>query len=108
MPSNPTQTPEIRTLNADGWRLFATRCIRLFAYGFLSVAPGGVLFWGGLGMGADSARDAPSLGPVHNAAGYLLSEMIGCRVEYRADAPPRVIPALRPDLRIGQYKNVGL
>jgi MFS family permease len=24
-------------MNADGWRLFAARCIRLFAYGFLSV-----------------------------------------------------------------------
>jgi len=37
MPSDATKLPETRTLNADGWRLFATRCIRLFAYGFLSV-----------------------------------------------------------------------
>jgi len=33
----PIPAPRVRTLNADGWRLFATRCIRLFAYGFLSV-----------------------------------------------------------------------
>jgi MFS family permease len=33
---DPTaQTP--RTLSVDGWLLFATRCVRLFAYGLLSV-----------------------------------------------------------------------
>jgi hypothetical protein len=37
MPSDVTQLPENRTLNADGWLLLATRCIRLFAYGFQSV-----------------------------------------------------------------------
>ena len=37
MPSDTTQLLATRTLNADGWRLFATRCIRLFAYGILSV-----------------------------------------------------------------------
>ena len=31
------QLPATRILSADGWRLFATRCIRLFAYGFLPV-----------------------------------------------------------------------
>lgn len=36
MAQDPTaQTP--RTLTADGWLLFATRCVRLFAYGLLSV-----------------------------------------------------------------------
>jgi len=56
--------------------------------------------FGDLGLGEDRDRDVPLLGPVHNAAGYLLSEMIGCRVEYREDAPPQVIPAQRTDLRL--------
>jgi hypothetical protein len=49
--------------------------------------------FGDLGLGEDRDRDLPVIGPVHNAAGYLLSEMIGCRVEYREDAPPQVISA---------------
>jgi hypothetical protein len=56
--------------------------------------------FGDLDLGEDWDRDLPVLGPVHNAAGYLLSEMIGCRVEYAVDAPPQVIPARRPDLEL--------
>jgi hypothetical protein len=61
-----------------------------------------VLFdrFGDLGLGEDRDRDLPVIGPVHNAAGYLLSEMLGCRVEYREDAPPQVIPDRREDLEI--------
>jgi hypothetical protein len=54
--------------------------------------------FGDLGLGEDRNRDLPVIGPVHNAAGYLLSEMLGCRVEYLPDGPPQVIPAQRPDL----------
>ena len=43
---------------------------------------------------------SPLIGPVHNAAGYLLSEMLGCRVEYKEDAPPQVVPAGRQDLEL--------
>jgi hypothetical protein len=56
--------------------------------------------FGDLGLGEDRDRDLPALGPVHNAAGYLLSEMIGCRVEYSRNAPPQVVPARRQDLEI--------
>lgn len=49
--------------------------------------------FGDLGLGKDRERALPVIGPVHNAAGYLLSEMIGCRVEYREAEPPQVIPA---------------
>jgi hypothetical protein len=55
---------------------------------------------GDLGRGEDRDRDLAVIGPVHNAAGYLLSEMIGCRVEYKEDAPPQVIPAGRADLEL--------
>jgi hypothetical protein len=54
--------------------------------------------FGDLGLGEDREKDQAVIGLVHNAAGYLLSEMIGCRVEYQEDAPPQVIPAGRTDL----------
>jgi hypothetical protein len=56
--------------------------------------------FGDLGLGEDRDHDLPVVGAVHNAAGYLLSEMLGCRVEYRKDAPPQVMPANRPDLEV--------
>ncbi|MDD8025847.1 MAG: hypothetical protein PHI34_04995 [Acidobacteriota bacterium] len=56
--------------------------------------------FGDLGLGEDAGRDVPSVGAVHNAAGFLLSEMLGCRVEYPEDGPPLVVPAGRPDLDV--------
>ncbi len=53
--------------------------------------------FGDLGLGEDRDRDLPVVGAVHNAAGFLPSEMIGCRVVYAADGPPQVIPADQPD-----------
>jgi len=49
--------------------------------------------WGRFGLGAARDRDLPVIGAVHLAAGYLLSEMLGCRVEYLENAPPQVVPA---------------
>ena len=45
--------------------------------------------WGRFGLGADRNRELPLVGATHLAAGFLLSEMLGCQVEYRADGPPR-------------------
>jgi hypothetical protein len=56
--------------------------------------------FGDLGLGKDRGRDLPVIGAVHNAAGFLVSEMLGCRVEYSDNAPPLVIPAHREDLEI--------
>ncbi len=56
--------------------------------------------WGRFGLGAERDADRPVLGPVHLAAGYLLSAMLGCRVQYCQDAPPQVFPANLPDLDI--------
>jgi hypothetical protein len=56
--------------------------------------------FGDLGLGEDRGRDVPLVGPVHNAAGYLLSEMLGCRLEYAENAPPQVVPAGRADLKL--------
>jgi hypothetical protein len=54
--------------------------------------------WGGYGLGADHQKDHPVVGPVHLAAGYLVSEMLGCEVHYREAGPPEVVPSTRADL----------
>jgi len=47
--------------------------------------------WGKYGLGQDKDKDLPVVGAVHLAAGFLLSEMLGCKVEYKENAPPQVI-----------------
>jgi len=56
--------------------------------------------FGDLGLGEDREKDLPVIGAVHSAAGYLVSEMLGCGVEYGEAAPPLVVPARRPDLAL--------
>ncbi len=56
--------------------------------------------FGAWGLGADRGRDLPILGAVHNAAGYLVSEMFGCEIRYRGDAAPDVVPANRARLDV--------
>ncbi len=54
--------------------------------------------WGRYGLGSHQTR--PEVGPVHLAAGYLLQEMLGCRVEYREGHPPQVICAHQKRLHV--------
>jgi hypothetical protein len=63
--------------------------------------------WGQYGLGQDHATDRPHIGAVHLAAGFLLSEMLGCRIEYQADAAPQVIEAHldAPDIKLEQAFN---
>ncbi|MHC4361401.1 MAG: hypothetical protein ACYSTZ_01135 [Planctomycetota bacterium] len=56
--------------------------------------------WGKYGLGADRDKDLPVVGAVHLAAGYLLSEMLDCKVEYKQDAPPQVLCAKMGNLDI--------
>ncbi len=56
--------------------------------------------FGRYGLGADRGRDLPHVGAVHLAAGYLVSEMLGCPVEYSDNAPPQVLPPGRGDLEV--------
>jgi len=56
--------------------------------------------WGRFGLGGDHDKPLPMVGPVHLAAGFLLSEMLGCTVEYAADAPPLVRAANRESLAV--------
>jgi len=56
--------------------------------------------FGMYGLGRDRDKDLPVIGAVHNAAGYLVSELLGCRIEYFGDAPPQVYPAHHEELKI--------
>lgn len=56
--------------------------------------------FGACGLGGDRDRDLPIIGAVHNAAGYLVSEMFGCEILYHADAPPDILPANRERLDV--------
>ena len=46
--------------------------------------------WGAYGLGKDHGVRRPEIGAVHLASGYLLSEMLGCKIDYREAAPPNV------------------
>ena len=60
--------------------------------------------WGQFGLGADRDKVKPEIGAVHLAAGYMLSEMLGCKVEYREDEPPQVLPAFNDKLSFIEKK----
>jgi hypothetical protein len=49
--------------------------------------------WGKYGLGKDKEITRPEIGAVHLAAGFLLSEMLGCEVQYTDGHPPVVLPA---------------
>jgi hypothetical protein len=52
------------------------------------------------GLGMDRDKNLPLIGAVHNAAGYILSELLGCEVRYFEDSPPQVYPANHGELKI--------
>lgn len=49
--------------------------------------------WGKYGLGQHRNEARPEIGAVHLAAGYLLSEMMGCEVVYSENHPPQVLAA---------------
>lgn len=49
--------------------------------------------WGQYGLGEYRNDNRPEIGAVHLAAGFLLSEMMGCKVNYLENHPPQVIAA---------------
>lgn len=62
----------------------------------------GILYerFGQHGLGEHRDDALPLIGPVHNAAGYLLSDMLGCDIRYNADAAPDVLPAEHDSLDV--------
>lgn len=58
--------------------------------------------WGKFGLGEDKDNKRPEIGAVHLAAGFLLSEMLGCEINYTESHPPQVICAQRENLKINE------
>lgn len=56
--------------------------------------------WGKYGLGLQRDEQHPQVGAVHLASGFLLSEMLGCDVDYTEKHPPQVISVNRDDLNI--------
>lgn len=56
--------------------------------------------WGGFGFGSKHHEERPEVGPVHLAAGYIVSAMLGCRITYPPDASPSVSRADAGDAEI--------
>ncbi|MCK4748756.1 MAG: hypothetical protein KAT15_17000, partial [Bacteroidales bacterium] len=51
-------------------------------------------------LGGDKDKELPIIGAVHNAAGFIISEMLGCKVEYIEDSAPQVIQSNNDELSI--------
>ena len=60
--------------------------------------------WGEYGLGAHHNEKRAEVGPVHLAAGYMISEMLGCSVEYSEKHPPQVSEAGLEDLNLSVEK----
>jgi len=60
--------------------------------------------WGQYGLGQRKVAARPEIGAVHLAAGYLLSEMLGCTVNYQENHPPQVLAAHQELLEIDPEK----
>ena len=58
--------------------------------------------WGRYGLGQYRKEKRPEIGAVHLAAGFLLSEMLGCTVNYCERHPPQVIAAKKEDLSLDE------
>lgn len=56
--------------------------------------------WGKFGLGEKNPEKRPEIGAVHLAAGFLLSEMAGCKVNYSGSHPPQVISANIENLKL--------
>jgi len=59
--------------------------------------------FGMYGLGMDRNKDLPVIGAVHNAAGYLISELLGCKVGFFEDSAPQIYTANHVELKI--YNN---
>jgi len=58
------------------------------------------LRFGDLGLGEAEAVPRPVIGPVHLAAGFLPSAVLGCQIRYYSNASPEVVPANLTDEQV--------
>lgn len=56
--------------------------------------------FGDLGLGEADSSPRPVIGPVHLAAGFLPSAVLGCQIRYIDDASPEVVPANMTDEQV--------
>jgi hypothetical protein len=56
--------------------------------------------FGKFGLGANCNAELPVIGPIHNASGYIISEMLGCEVIYEENSAPQVIAAGRESIDV--------
>ena len=56
--------------------------------------------FGDLGLGEADSTPRPVIGPVHLAAGFLPSAVLGCSIRFYDDASPEVIPANLSDEQV--------
>ena len=56
--------------------------------------------FGRYGLGKEYKIKRPEVGAVHNAAGFMLSEMLGCEINYTEDSAPTVIPLNKEKLTV--------
>jgi hypothetical protein len=63
--------------------------------------------WGQYGLGEDRDRDIPQVGAVHLAAGFIISQMLGCEVRYTDDEAPQVIAGNRDALEVDVDRAFG-
>jgi hypothetical protein len=52
--------------------------------------------WGSYGLGARHDRPRPVIGPIHLAAGFLVSGMLGCGIVFQPGGSPLVTPGEGP------------
>jgi len=60
--------------------------------------------FGHLGLGERDASPRPLIGPVHLAAGFMASALLGCQVKFSVDGPPQVIPADLTDEQVLEFE----
>jgi hypothetical protein len=53
--------------------------------------------FGDLGLGEKGDIKRPVIGPVHLAAGFITSQLMGCEIRYNENGPPDVLPANMSD-----------
>lgn len=58
--------------------------------------------FGNYDLGNNYKTHNPGVGAVHNAAGFMLSEMLDCEVKYSEDSAPSVIPFDTDNLNINK------
>lgn len=64
--------------------------------------------FGSLGMGEQHPEMRASIGAIHLAAGYIISEMFGCDIKYYRGASPEVLPKMISDKEVDNIEPIKL